>query len=155
MRRIGALIAESPVFAGLTADQLELIAGCGHNVVFAAGKRLFREGDPADTFFLIRHGLVGLDTYVPARGEVRTETLGPGEIVGWSWLLAPYQWHFSGQAAEPVRATEFDGACLREKCEADPRLGYELLQRFSQLLIDRLQATRLQLLDLYNDPTAT
>jgi len=150
MRRLDALIAESPAFAGLGADQLELIAGCGRNVTFAAGEQLFREGDAADTFFLLRHGLVGLDTYVPARGDVRTETLGRGEIVGWSWLVAPYRWHFSGRAVEPIRATEFDGACLRDKCRQSPELGYELLQRFSQLLVDRLQAVRLQMLDLYN-----
>jgi len=153
VRRLDALIAESPVFAGLRADQLELIAGCGRNVTFAAGEQLFREGDAADTFFLVRHGLVGLDTYVPARGDVRTETLGPGEIVGWSWLVAPYRWHFSGRAVESIRATEFDGGCLRDKCRESSELGYQLLQRFAQLLVDRLQAVRLQMLDLYDVET--
>ncbi len=151
MRTLDALIVDSPVFKGLEADQLELIAGCASNVVFSAGARLFREGDQADVFFLLRHGLVALDAYVPNRGQVTVETLGEGEIVGWSWLLPPHRWHFTGRAVEDVRAVQFDGACLRRKCDEDPLLGYELLTRFSQVLIDRLQATRLQLMDVYGD----
>jgi len=151
MRTLDALIVESPVFKGLDQDELELIAGCASNTVFAAGERLFREGDQADTFFLIRHGLVALDAYVPNRGQLTMETLGPGEILGWSWLLPPYRWHFTGRAVELVRAVQFDGACLRKKCEEDPLLGYDLLNRFAQVLVSRLQATRLQLMDVYGD----
>lgn len=151
MRTLDALIVESPVFSGLDAEQLELIAGCASNVVFSAGDRLFREGDPADVFFLVRHGLVALDAYVPNRGQVTVETVGGGEIVGWSWLLPPHRWHFSGRAVEDVRAVQFDGACLRRKCDDDPVLGYDLLTRFSQVLVSRLQATRLQLMDVYGD----
>jgi CRP/FNR family transcriptional regulator, cyclic AMP receptor protein len=151
MRTLDALIVESPVFKGLDQDQLELIAGCASNTVFAAGDRLFREGDQADTFFLIRHGLVALDAYVPNRGQLTVETVGPSEIVGWSWLLPPYRWHFTGRAVELVRAVQFDGACLRKKCDEDPLLGYDLITRFSQVLVSRLQATRLQLMDVYGD----
>jgi CRP-like cAMP-binding protein len=149
MRTLDALIVESPVFRGLDQEELELIAGCGSNVVFAAGERLFREGDPADTFFLVRHGVVALDTDVPNRPDVTVETVGPGEIVGWSWLLEPHRWHFTGRAVELVRAVQFDGVCLRKKCEEDPVLGYDLLTRFAQVLVNRLQATRLQLMDVY------
>jgi CRP-like cAMP-binding protein len=151
MRTLDALITESPVFAGLNQEQLELIAGCGSNVVFAAGERLFREGEPADTFYLVRHGLVALDQDVPNRPDVTVETVGPGEIVGWSWLLEPYRWHFTGRAVELVRAVQFDGACLRKNCDEDPTLGYALLVRFAQVLVDRLQATRLQLMDVYGN----
>jgi CRP/FNR family transcriptional regulator, cyclic AMP receptor protein len=151
MRTLDALIVESPVFKGLDQDQLELIAGCASNTVFAAGERLFREGDQADTFFLLRHGLVALDAYVPNRGQLTVETVGPGEIVGWSWLLPPHRWHFTGRAVDLVRAIQFDGACLRNKCEEDPLLGYDLLNRFAQVLVSRLQATRLQLMDVYGD----
>ena len=151
MRTLDALITESPVFAGLNQEQLELIAGCGSNVVFAAGERLFREGEPADTFYLVRHGLVALDQDVPNRPDVTVETVGPGEIVGWSCLLEPYRWHFTGRAVELVRAVQFDGACLRKNCDEDPTLGYALLVRFAQVLVDRLQATRLQLMDVYGN----
>ena len=151
MRTLDTLITESPAFRGLEPEQLDLIAGCGKNVVFATDTRLFREGDQADTFFLVRHGLVALDAYVPNRGQVTVETVGAGEIVGWSWLVSPYRWHFTGRAVEDVRAIEFDGSCLRRKCEEDPLLGYDLLTRFSQVLVDRLQSTRLQLMDVYGN----
>ena len=152
MRTLDTLITESPVFVGLDDEQLALIAGCGRNVTFAAGERLFREGDPAETFFLVRQGIVALDTYVPNRGGLTVDTAGPGEIVGWSWLLPPHRWHFTGRAVEPVRAVQFDGTCLRGKCEDDPLLGYDLLTRFAQVLVERLQATRFQLMDVYGDP---
>ncbi len=108
-----------------------------------------RDGDEANTFYVLRHGTVALETFVPTRGPVTIETLEAGEVVGWSWLFPPYRWHFDARALSLVRATVFDGACLREKCEADPRLGYDLMSRFAQVVIERLQSTRLRLLDVY------
>jgi CRP-like cAMP-binding protein len=151
METIDAVLRDVPVFAGLDPEQLTLLAGCGSNVRFAEGEVLFREGDPADTFWVVRHGSVALETFVPARGAITIETLETGEVVGWSWLFAPYRWHFDARALSLVRATAFDGACLRGKCEDDPRLGYELMSRFAQVLIERLQWTRLRLLDVYGD----
>jgi CRP/FNR family transcriptional regulator, cyclic AMP receptor protein len=151
METIDAVLRDVPVFAGLASEQLTLLAGCGSNVHFDEGQVLFREGDSADTFYVVRHGSVALETFVPARGAVTIETLEAGEVVGWSWLFAPYRWHFDGRALSAVRATAFDGACLRGKCEDDPRLGYELMSRFAQVLIERLQWTRLRLLDVYGD----
>jgi CRP/FNR family transcriptional regulator, cyclic AMP receptor protein len=148
---IDQLLQHAPVFAGLEHSQLEFIAGCARNVTFAADHRLFREGDPADTFYLVRHGSVALETFVPARGSITIETIGPGEVVGWSWLFAPYRWHFDARTLVPVRATWFDGACLRGKCHDDPALGFELMTRFAHVMIERLQWTRLRLLDLYGD----
>ncbi len=149
MRTIDELVSESPVFEGLSKAQLELIAGCAQNVGFKEGERLFREGDPADTFFLIRKGRISLSTHAPARGALVIETLDPGEIAGWSWLFPPYVWHFDARAVDEVRAVAFDGACLRGKCDIDPALGYALMSRFADVMIDRLQHTRLRLLDLY------
>src|SRR5512142_2553329 len=130
METIDALLREVPVFRGLEPAQLELIAGCGSNVHFDQGAVLFREGDAADIFYLVRHGTVALETYVPARGPAMIETLQPGEVVGWSWLFPPYRWHFDARALTDLRATAFDGACLRGKADADPRLGYDLMSRF-------------------------
>jgi CRP-like cAMP-binding protein len=149
MRTIDELVSESPVFEGMTNEQLQLIAGCAQNAGFAAGERLFREGEPADTFYLVRKGRVALSTHAPARGPVLIETLDPGEIVGWSWIVPPYVWHFDARAVDDVRAVAFDGACLRSKCETDHALGYELMRRFGGVMLDRLQHTRLRLLDLY------
>ena len=146
METIDAVLRDVPVFSGLAPEQLSLLAGCASNVRFGEGEVLFREGDPADTFYVVRHGSVALETFVPARGAITIETLEAGEVVGWSWLFAPYRWHFDARALSLVRATAFDGACLRGKCEDDPRLGYELMSRFAQVLIERLQWTRLRLL---------
>ena len=150
-RSLDELLADVPFLDGLGADRLALLSGCAGNVHFDAGTYLFREGDEADTFYVVRHGSVAIETFVPARGPVTIETVGAGEAVGWSWLFPPYRWHFDARALSPVRATGFDGACLRGKCEADPALGYELLGRFAQLLIERLQWTRLRLLDVYGN----
>jgi len=149
METIEAILHDVPLFQGLTSAELELIAGCGSNVRFREGELLFRDGDEADTFYVLRHGSVALETFVPARGAVTIETLEAGEVVGWSWLFPPYRWHFDARALSLVRATKFDGACLRGKCENDPRLGYDLMSRFAQVVIERLQWTRLRLLDVY------
>jgi CRP/FNR family cyclic AMP-dependent transcriptional regulator len=143
------LISASSIFAGMTPSQLQLIAGCGRNQHVEGGTLLLREGEPADTFFLIRHGKVSLELHAPAGGPLVIETLDDGEVVGWSWLFAPYRWHLDGRALSPCSLVAFDGACLRGKCEQDHELGYELMKRFAANLIDRLQATRLQLLDVY------
>lgn len=150
-RSLAELLGDVPFLDGLADDRLDLLAGCATNVHFDAGAHLFREGDEAETFYVIRHGEVAIETFVPARGPVTIETIGAGEALGWSWLFAPYRWHFDACALSPVRATGFDGACLRRKCEADPALGYEVMSRFAQLLIERLQWTRLRLLDVYGD----
>jgi CRP/FNR family cyclic AMP-dependent transcriptional regulator len=154
MEAIDSLLRASPVFEGLPPEALSLIAGCASNVHFDQGAVLFREGDQADTFFLVRHGSVALEMFVPARGSAVIETIEAGEVVGWSWLFPPYRWHFDARALTPLRATVFDGACLRGKCDDDPALGYDLMSRFAQVLIERLQWTRLRLLDVYGDGSA-
>jgi CRP/FNR family cyclic AMP-dependent transcriptional regulator len=151
METIEAVLREAPLFEGLSAEQLETIAGCGTNVQFGAGDLLFKDRDPAECFYVLRHGSVALETFVPTRGAVVIETIDVGEVVGWSWLFAPYRWHFDARAGSLVRATSFDGVCLRAKCESDPKLGYELMSRFAQVMIRRLQWTRLRLLDVYGD----
>jgi hypothetical protein len=75
-------------------------------------------------------------------------------VIGWSWLFPPYRWHFDGRALSSVRATSFDGACLRGKCDQDPALGYELMKRFARVFSERLRGTRLRLLDVYGDGNA-
>jgi CRP/FNR family cyclic AMP-dependent transcriptional regulator len=146
---IEAVLAQHPFFQGLAPEYLALIAGCASNVRFPAGTYIFHEGDTANTFYLIRHGVVALEIHVPGRGPVVIDTLHEGDILGWSWLVPPYVKQFDARAVELTRATAFDGTCIRQKCEEDPRLGYELLKRFSQVIGRRLQATRLRLLDLY------
>jgi len=143
------LLRDHAFFAGLEPGYLALIVGCAANEVYPADAFLFREGEPAQTFYLIREGKVALEVAAPGRGALVVQTLGEGDVVGFSWLIAPHRWEFDGRAVEPVRALRMDGTCLRAKFDDDPRLGYELMRRFAGLTVNRLQATRLQLLDVY------
>ena len=144
------MLEDEPIFAGLPEGMLEVIAGCAVNVHFAADETIFREGDSADTFYVIRRGRVAVEIADPGRGSLVIDTLGPGEVLGVSWLLPPYVSTFDGRAVESTSAVAVDGNCLRNKCDADQRLGYELFQRFAGLIRDRLQSARLRLIDLHD-----
>ncbi len=143
------ILAEHPFFKGLEEKYLQLVTGCASNVKFQAGETIFHQGEEANHFYLIRHGQVALEIFAPQRGSLTIQTLDEGDILGWSWLIPPYHWHFDARAVELVRAISLDGKCLREKCEADHGLGYELLKRFAHIIGQRLDATIIQLLDLY------
>ena len=149
MTTVAEILSDAPFFAGLRPETIELVAGCGSNVQFEQGALIFREGEQADAFYLLRHGSIAIEAYAPTSGPLVIETLETGDVLGWSWLFTPHRWHFDAHALTAVRATAFDGACLRGKCDADPQLGYELVSRFAQTLIERLQWTRLRLLDVY------
>ena len=151
VREIRDLLASEPFFHGLDGAYLDLIAGCGTNIHFDAGVMIFREGEPANTFYVVRKGKVALEIHVPERGALVIETLGSGDVLGWSWLFPPYRWQFDARAMESTSAVALDGACLRDKCDDDTRLGYGLMQRFARVSQERLQATRLQLLDVYGN----
>ncbi len=146
------IVREHPFFADLDDDTVTLLAGCARNVVFKAGEYLFHTGDDADEFYLIRHGRVALDVVAPGRQGLTFQTAGEGEIVGVSWLLPPYKWMHDARAIELVRAIGMDAKCLRGKCDTDHDVGYNMMLRFVPLLIGRLQATRMQLLDIYGKP---
>ena len=154
IRDIGEILREHPFFADLGDRFCELICGCAKNAHFGAGEYLFHEGDPANQLYLIRAGRVALEIKAPGRGALTFATLGEGEIVGVSWLVPPYRWAYDARALETTRAISLDAACLRAKCEADHDLGYEMMKRFTPILIQRLQATRLQLLDVYGEHAA-
>ena len=152
MRTLREYLPEHPFFAGLDEAAMDLVVGCAQNVHFAEGEVLFRTGEPADTFYVIREGRVALDVHEPRRGSLQVASVGTGEVVGWSWLVPPYRWMFDAHAVTPVRAVALDGACLRGKCESDSALGYALMQRVAHVMYERLQDARLRLLDLYGSP---
>jgi CRP-like cAMP-binding protein len=149
MRSLEELLGEAPALAALPAAHRATIAGCARNQVFEPGAALLREGDPADEFFIVRRGAVAVETPVPGRGPVTLETLGAGDLLGWSWLVPPYRSAFDARALETVHAVAIDGACLRGKCERDPALGYDLLKVVATVFARRLEETRMRLLDLY------
>ena len=149
MRTIEQYLPDHPFFEGLDAPALSLVAGCATNVSLAAGEYLCREGDPADRFYVVRRGRVAIEIHDPAAGTLVLDTADEGDVVGWSWLVPPYRSTFDARAAEATGVVAFDGACLRGKCEEDSRLGYELMQRVTQVMNGRLVAAQVRLLDLY------
>jgi len=149
MQTLEPILVAHPFFKDLEPRYLQLIVGCASNVRFDPGQFIFREGEEANQFYLIRQGKVALEVFVPERGSITLQTLGEGDVLGWSWLFPPYRWHFDARTLESTRAIAFDGKCLRAKCEEDHSLGYELVKRVVHVVIQRLQATRLQLLDVY------
>jgi CRP/FNR family transcriptional regulator, cyclic AMP receptor protein len=152
---LATLLRDHEFFAGLDPEYLATIAGCAKNVVFGEGVYLFREGEPADRFYVIRDGRASLEVAAPGRGPVVVKTFAAGDVLGFSWLVERHhRLQFDGRVLAQLRALEFDGTCLRGKCEADPKLGYELMRRFAALASDMLQATRLQMLDVYGHANA-
>jgi len=149
METLERILSEHPFFKGLEEPYLQLLVGCASNVRFNAGEVVFREGEQANQFYLIRQGKVAVEMFAPSRGPIILQTLGEGEVLGWSWLVAPYRWRFDGRAVELTRAIALDGECLRGKCEEDHDLGYELMKRVSLVMEKLVQATRMQLADVY------
>jgi len=149
MQTLEPILAEHPFLKGLESQYIKLLVGCASNVRFNAGQHIFREGEEANQFYMIRQGKVAIEILAAERGPIIVETIGEGDVLGWSWLIPPYRWRFDARALELTRAIALDGKCLRAKSEEDHNLGYELLKRFSSIIVDRFEATRLQLLDVY------
>jgi len=145
------IVAELPLFKGLKPEHIKLISGCASNARYDAGTFVGREGHPADKFWVLREGRMALQIHAPGRGPLTILTLGENDAVGWSWLVPPYQLRFDIHVVQTTRALVFDGKCLRGTFANDPELGYEMMQRFSSMILRRLDAMSLQLLDLYGD----
>ena len=148
-KELDQILKEHPFFSGLEPRYLSLIAGCAKNVQFEPGDYLLHEGGDADQFFVIREGTVAIEVHGPGRPPVTVQTVKDGEIVGASWLLPPYRWAYDAKAIDFVRATALDAKCLRGKCEEDHELGYDLMKRFLPVVVARLHAARLQMVDVY------
>lgn len=144
-----AMCSDHAFLGGISERSLNALAACAELREYGPDNLLGREGEPADVFYLIRSGRVALEIHTPTRGSVRIQTVGSGEPVGWSWLVPPHRWQFDARATEPTQTIAIDGVALRENCEQDHELGYQLLKRLVTVVAGRLAATRLQLLDIY------
>jgi CRP-like cAMP-binding protein len=153
MDTLETVLAEHEFFRGLAPEYLTLLRGCATNVSYQKGEYLFREGETASHFYVVRRGRVALETNAAQFGMITIETVDAGDVLGWSWLFPPYRWMFSARAIEATGVTRLDGICLRAKCELDHDLGFELVKRSAAIIIGRLQATRLQLIDAYSSGT--
>lgn len=130
---------------GLDPQYLELLTQCGYEANFEPGTYILKEGEPADQFYLIRHGRVALGTFISGRGFTTIQTIGDDEVLGWSWLIPPHQWRFSALVISPTQVIGFDGQRLRQECDTDPNFGYAILQRIALVLGERLEETRKRL----------
>jgi CRP-like cAMP-binding protein len=149
MKTIDELLGEHDFFKNFSDAERKTISGCGKLEHFESNVWLAREGDPAQAFYLIRRGQASIEVHMPQYGGMILQTVKPGDIVGWSWLFPPYRWTSDVKARDDLTVIAFDGLCLREKCERDPGLGYRLMKDFARIMTQRLQDTRLQLLDIY------
>jgi CRP/FNR family transcriptional regulator, cyclic AMP receptor protein len=147
-----SLLAGHAFLRGMPPADVALLADAAVAVAIPAGRRLFDEGAPAENCWLLTAGQVALDLPTPGRPNLIVETLGSGDVIGFSWLSPPHQWQFGAQVLEPVTAFELDGPTVQALCDAHPGLGYQLATRMLAAAVRRLQATRIRLLDLYGPP---
>lgn len=141
-------IRQHPFLKGMSAEHLNILLESATYADFKPDEVIFREGDPANRFYLIESGKVELESRKQDRPPVRIQTIGAGDVLGWSWLYPPYYWNFEAKALEATKAIFFYGTRLREKCDEDPRFGLELMKRMSAVMLQRLQATRKRLLEV-------
>jgi CRP/FNR family cyclic AMP-dependent transcriptional regulator len=130
----------------MSRDHLAVLAEGAADVMFSAKQRLFEDGGNATRFWLLQSGHVSLDLHVPGQGRMKIDTIGMGELLGWSWLFPPHRWAFGAVAASRVEAFEFDGRMVRARCASDPVLGYEVTRRLAHVVAKRLQSTRVRLI---------
>ncbi|HLW66982.1 MAG TPA: cyclic nucleotide-binding domain-containing protein [Gemmataceae bacterium] len=143
------LFSSHAFLRGLSEQHRLMLASTARHFQAVPGEHLLREGDEARSFYLIQTGRAAIQIHRPGLGTVRLQTIGPGEIIGWSWIVPPYRWQFDAVAVTTVTGLALDAASLREKCTQDHELGYQLLKELLTVVSGRLSATRLQVLDLY------
>jgi CRP/FNR family cyclic AMP-dependent transcriptional regulator len=149
MEKVEKILEGHPFLRDMDPKCLKLVAGCASIVSYDAGQMIYREEEDADQFLLILTGKVAIEIFVPGRGPLTIQTLGPGDVLGWSWLFPPYRRQFDARAVEQTTGVALDGRYLREMVEEDHDLGYQLIKRVSQVAVMRLRATSHQLLDIY------
>jgi CRP/FNR family transcriptional regulator, cyclic AMP receptor protein len=144
-----SVLGAQPFLRGLSGEQLARLARLCQHVAVPSQHRMFDEGTTADRFWLIDAGQVTLDATVPGQGRLIIGALGRGDVLGLSWLAAPYQWRFGAVTTQPTQGFEFEARPVRMACDQDPALGYELCRRFNAAIVHRLQTTRARLLEAH------
>lgn len=155
MKSTQEVIQEHRFFGGMQPEYLEIVAGGSTEVKFEVDELIFREGQPAAQLYLIQSGQVALEVQEAKQGPVRVQLIGPGEVLGWSWMFPPFIWHFQARALEPTTAIALNAGRLLVKAEQDKTFGYDLMKRVAQVLIERLQATRRRVASRATPPTVS
>jgi CRP-like cAMP-binding protein len=147
---IRARITQSDFFAGLAPDFIEFLAAHATTRRLAEGEVLFRHGERADRFYLVSSGHVSVDVAAITGPALELQDLGPGAVVGWSWLIPPHRWSFEARAKTPAEVVEFDGTAVLAHCEENARFGYELLKHFAALMSERLAVARQKMMEAWS-----
>jgi CRP-like cAMP-binding protein len=135
---------------GLQPAIVERLAKIAESREFGQGEYLWKQGDRAHAFHLVNSGKVALEIFIPHQGPLQIETMAAGDAIACSWVVESYRWHFDARALMDVSAVVLDGECLRQECDDDPILGYEMLKRLSRLQERSLQKTRLRIVELHS-----
>jgi CRP-like cAMP-binding protein len=136
-------------FTGLPPTAIKTLASMAEAHEFKSGEYLWKQGEHAEALYLVSSGRIAIEIFIPNQGPLQIETVGTGEVIACSWVVAPYRWHFDARAVQDVSAVVLDGKSLRKQCDDEPMLGYEVLKRLTRFLEVRLQKTRLRILELH------
>ena len=137
-------------FSELSVEVVKFLCQCVSIREIKKGQILFQQGEPADKFYIVRTGQISIQIPAIMGPTLEIQTLGPNRVLGWSWLISPYQWNFQAKAEDDSELLEFDGTAILKRCEQDPQFGYELLKKFAELMAERLDAARLKMMDEWN-----
>jgi CRP-like cAMP-binding protein len=148
-KELKSRLADHPFFQGMSGELVDLLARNATEQSFTTGDLLIREGEPANEFLLITNGKVALEVVAPDRPRLTIQTIGPGEVLGWSWITAPYRWRLDARALKPTKAIALEAPMLREALETRPSDGYQFLLKLLPVIGQRLENTRMQLLDIH------
>jgi CRP/FNR family transcriptional regulator, cyclic AMP receptor protein len=142
-------VASHPFFHGFDAAFVEAMCAKAVEHRYAVEEMLAVEGTPAEILYVVLEGKVALEVGASDRPRLTVQTVGPGEVLGWSWLVPPHHWRFDARAVKPTRVVVLDGGVLRHILSTHPKWGYQFMVRFMPVLAERLENTRVQLLDIH------
>lgn len=149
---IEQVIADAPFFDGLGTEAVTFLASCARRASFSDQEAVFTHGAPADAFYLLLSGGITVEIGAISGPPLMLEELTAGSVLGWSWLIPPYRWHFQARAVAPTEVLAFDGAAVRRHCEDDPQFGLALFKRFSGLMSERMEHARRTMMESWNPP---
>ncbi|MDQ2070308.1 Crp/Fnr family transcriptional regulator [Natronospira bacteriovora] len=151
-KAIRKLIESQRFFADLDSDWLDFLAEHAVSRKVSRDEVIFRHGNKADSFYLVTDGRISLEVAAIEGPPLELQNLGEGAIIGWSWLIPPYQWHFQARALEDANVIRFDGDVIFKRCEEDPDFGYDMLKRFAGLMSERVSSAREKMMQEWNPP---
>jgi CRP-like cAMP-binding protein len=145
-------IAEQQFLVGMKSEFTKFLADHAQRRSLDRDEILFRYDTEAEHFHLVVSGKIAIEVAAIEGPPLELQELGPGAILGWSWLIPPYRWHFQARAKDTSEIIEFDGQAVRDRCESDAEFGYEILKRFSALMSERLSSAREQMMEEWSPP---